>query len=138
MPCAENTGAVVLALSAFDPGHWVVPLLLSELTPEEAFRVLRLCSGLTFPIHSMRGEEGIEEELREILSDEKADAILSLGDTQTVDFQHFRELHKTIETARCFTFARALGPVKAAERLGLPKTTVRARRAYVYRKLNGG
>lgn len=138
MPCVENTSAVVLALSAFDPSHWIVPLVLADLSPEEAFKVLRLCSGLTFPIHSMRGEEGIETELLEVLDHEKVEMVLALGDYQTVEFPPFQDLHRMVEMARCYTFVRAFGEVEAATRLGLSREAVRGRRAFVCRKLRGG
>jgi len=138
MPCVENTGAVVLALSALDPGHWIVPLVLAEMPPEAAFRVLRVCSGLLFPIHSMRGEQGIEAELREVVGAEKAEAVLALGDAQSVEFPPFEDLHRLVEMARCFTFSKALGEEEAAARLGLSRSTVHARRAYVCRKIQGG
>lgn len=136
-PCVENTSAVVLALSAFNPGHWIVPLLLAEMKPEQAFKIIRLCSGLTFPLGTVR-DSGVLAELTDAIGPAEAAVVGALGDEQILDFPPFTEVHKMIQTARCFTFAKVMGTKAAAERLGLSRDIVHARRAFVYRKLRGG
>ncbi len=136
MERAENTHAVILALSALNPRHGVVAELLSILPPEDAYTLLRLLASLRFHTGEMRGPHGIESELTAAVGADGASRVLALADAKPLDFPPFREIFKYVQMARCYTFARKFGPDEAAKRLGLDRNFVHSKRMMVHRKLN--
>jgi hypothetical protein len=125
----EHLLSIVLMLS--DTSGEGIGLLTSRLRSPEAFRVLRLLSGLR--VETPGDQEAIGD-----LIGPQATAVLFDGTVRSLVFPPFRDLLKMTERVQCYLLCKKLGDWKmVAQRMGLKDSEVRRNYKAVADRLKG-